>query len=298
MGFYHEWTSPCPYVDYDAGAWIDSLPQGTFALWVKVTYDTSGQNRLIYKRHQSPSYGGKAWMRNIDGGGDTDTMFFEMTRASDSTNLIINSTDNWWSTVNEWQFAAVVFDSNGADGDQRLFKGNITTPCAEPSYEQQSVGSGSVDDDSNGKLTIGANTEHQNNGFGGNIAWVGIWDDVLTQQELWSLQFMPRPIAGASGAKCLLFSHFGFYGASSVADWSGNGRTATVYGVTTTHHVPLGPPIGFDVPAPRNVNPDWCLITSKLTKACPLVGFTFLGLLRNPKLTKRQVLNPFNWITK
>lgn len=134
-----------------------------------------------------------------------------------------------------WSFVGCCWNTGGANGDQKLFHGNLATLAAEATgYSTQSVGSGTIQSDNALVARIGQYAT--TNPFAGAIAWVGVWNRVLTLAEIQQQQFHPHLASG-----CVVFTHLGLMGTGTQPDWSGNGNTGTVTGATVSDHVPLGP---------------------------------------------------------
>ena len=76
--------------------------------------------------------------------------------------------------------------------------------------------------------------------FIGYIAYVKVWDAVLTAAELYQEMYTARPQRYAN-----LHLWTPLWGSGDVKDYSGNGKDWTAAGTLTTQH---GPPVGYGAP--------------------------------------------------
>jgi hypothetical protein len=141
-----------------------------------------------------------------------------------------------------WQFVGGTLDTSGANGDQKLFRGTLSGIAVEPSYDNQTVGSGTVNSDSGNNQFVG-NRVQADASWSGYIGWVGIWNRQLSLGEVITQQFRPHLTSG-----CVLFTHYGFNGTGTQPDWSGTGNSGTVTGATQIGHVPIMPSFGISMP--------------------------------------------------
>lgn len=164
-------------------------------------------------------------------------------RATDQCRAV--STDTL--SNNTWQFVAATWDVNGSNTDQKLFIGTLASAVSEVSgYSDQTVGAGTVStvpDSKPVQIGDGIGEFAWETGYAGRIAWVGVWNRTLSLGEIQAQQFRPHVTNG-----CLLFSHYGYSGVGTQADWSGNvynGTPSTT--ITSVNHVPISPNFGFDI---------------------------------------------------
>lgn len=138
--------------------------------------------------------------------------------------------------VNAWSFVAVTYDSAGANGNQQLWGGNLTTPVAEATvYNAQTVGSGTITDQTSGSFMIGGRPSISV-AMIGRIGAVHVVNTRLSLGQLKAQQYAPHPISGS-----VLFTRLGFHGTSTQADWSGGGNNCTVTGATQSADAPIAP---------------------------------------------------------
>lgn len=214
---------------------LANIGVGTLMLWI---YPDDVANSFRVPASKNNTLGTVGWTLyrpTADG-----TIFrFDLVRATTALQI--------WSvtatiTSGAWQFIGVSWNTGGANGDQRMVRGTLTTLAAEVSYATQLVGSGAQVDDTAQAYMIGnQNTAHS---IPGRIAIATLYGGVaLSVAEMQSWQFRPRVL----NSSCLQFTYYGFAGTSTQPDWSGGGRNGTVTGATVADHVPLGPPFGFDL---------------------------------------------------
>lgn len=239
-------------INVGSGTSLDNLTTGTYLSWVFLRSSPAHDGAISWK---GLAASGSRQFRFNSGG----SLLLAIFRAT--TNTQIEGTPSAIG-FDKWSFVATVHNTGGANGDQKLFGGDLSTIAAEPSsYISQSVGSGAVGDNSSTDMIIG-NRETNGRNFEGLIAWIGIWNRVLTLGEMQAQQFRPHVTSG-----CVLFTHCGYNGTGTQADWSGNGNNGTVTGATVADHVPLGPPFGFDVSNPYTVAAAVAAATNRRRKA-------------------------------
>jgi hypothetical protein len=231
-------------VNFGSAASLDNITTGTFAAWIKPISENADSYILT---KWAAGTAGKEF--SYDAGGNIK--------------LFVGTVDGWpnWIhaegntsplTAGSWSFIAAVWDSGGADGDQELYHGSLSTLVAEVGgYATQQRGSGALVDESALDLLAGENEDLVDSGNDTIIAWVGVWDVVLTVSQLQQQQF--RLGSPVSAADCQLFCHHGYNGVGTQADLSGTGNTGTVTNATVDDHVPLGPFFGWDEALPRVV---------------------------------------------
>lgn len=142
-------------------------------------------------------------------------------------------------TTGAWQCFAGTFDGTTAP---KIYKGTLTTRIAEVTYNTTPVApSGTRIAEAVANFYTG-NDSAFTRSFQGDIAFIAVWNRALSAGELLDQQFDPHKTSG-----CILFTHYGFNGVGSQADWSGNVKNGTVTGATlAASHVPLLSPFGFE----------------------------------------------------
>ena len=176
--------------------------------------------------------------------GDTAAeIYFWMNNSSEVNCEITRATINCaaYSNTNcaptgSWLFFAASLNFNGANGDQHLYSGNLTTLAAEVgAYAAQQVGGGARTGSTH-DLGIGNSPQ-------GNQAWmtanhlvdvVGLFNTNLALSAIQDFQQHPRVLANCVG---LWFP--GRDGISTAFDRSSVGNNGTIYNATLDASVPL-----------------------------------------------------------
>lgn len=205
---------------------------GTICLWLKCNDST---NRTIF-------WGDSVTTRLFAHRGNdaTKNITFSITRATADC-WIQAAAANWanWAT-GKWVFVAIIFDTGGVNGDQKLYIGDRTAVPAEPSAynNHQDVGSGAVTSDTGSNLFIG-NWSLANSARDCDIGWVGVWRGRrLSAGEIFDQWLRPHVTANQE--------LFAFPGQSTEADWSGGGHAGTSTGTSITAPPPIGNWFGGD----------------------------------------------------
>jgi hypothetical protein len=212
-------------VNHGSAAILDDLDPITYLIWC---YPTTLTTSIMFDK-RTASDRGYRMLYTVSG----DELQFQMDR-NVGVNPIAIETNGSFLTVNTWQFLGAVADSSGAAGDQKLFRGTLTSAVTEAgSYANQTVGSGFVENNASGEQLVGNRRDLDFN-YEGHIAWAGIWNVALTDGQIRAQQFRPYPTSG-----CVLFCHYGFNGTGTQVDYSGNGNAGTVTGATQSVHAPV-----------------------------------------------------------
>jgi hypothetical protein len=115
-------------------------------------------------------------------------------------------------------------------GSPHIYRGNLTTAMAEPTYSSQIDGTGAIVSDAARELVIGNRHATNTNAYQGQLAVVALYDSALTlaECEKWRL----RPSRNIK-AGCLGFWILGNNGSTGTqTDLTGNGNDGTVTGAT------------------------------------------------------------------
>ena len=215
-------------VDVGSASSIDDVNKGTIIAWV----------------YRSSNAVGRIWQKGI--GASNNQHYFG--NSASAVELVIKRTTNCFATsafgnfandgTSKWLFYAATFDTGGANGDQKLYIGDLSAVAAVPSsYSTQTVGSGTVGSDAGDNGFLGNNSASGGH-WPGHIAYVQIISGtLLTSGQIASMQWRPRMVAGTVGLWIL-----GYNGTSTQPDWSGSGNNGTVTGATVVDHPPLGAP--------------------------------------------------------
>lgn len=214
---------------------INNLNAGSIAVWGHFNTLANDEGLAIKWQFSAGHHDFVFW------GGPANNLTLTVGRGT--ANLEAVSNDGCIASTGKWYFMACVWDISGANSEQKLYFGDLTTPTAEVgSYSTQTVGSGSRNS-STENLGLGGMT-------GGSPAWfnndviidvVAIFDKVLSLAELRMFQFHPQ-----NNVNCVGLWYPGKHGPSVVPDLSGQGNHGTVYNATMDISVPLGPFFGAD----------------------------------------------------
>lgn len=235
-------TANASLIDHPAGPYDihdGTHSAGTVLAWIYPTDDTARQS--IYNHVGGGSSVGEY---GLNWRGDQAGDNFQAFRQRGTTYLQVNADAANFAAygTNKWLFIAFHWNTNAANGLQRMFIGDLSLPAAEPSaYTVQTVGVGVVGSGSGAfRMGNGAVTSRE---FHGIVGWCGIWEQYLTPEQIIEQQFRPYVTPN-----CLLFTHYGWNETGTQADWSGNANGGAVTSATVAQHVPLRPQFGS---APR-----------------------------------------------
>lgn len=215
-------------VNVGSGTVLDNVNQGTL---IALAYPTGSGNGRFYQKGvtgQGPLF--------FSYGASLEIARNRATTASDALSLVSNFSAH---ALNQWNWYAGVWNTGGANGDQKLYVGTLTTPFAEPSaYGTQTVGSGAEGDNSAVDAIIG-NNSNAALAFPGRIACVIHYNVALTLGQLRAVQFGDAVLPGRVG-----YWELGWNGTGTQPDYSGNGNAGTVTGATVAVHAPVRNPFG------------------------------------------------------
>lgn len=230
------------YINHGSGATIDDVFTGCIMAWVYLTSLPTGSGhaqRILAKGQASVS--GEDFLFGTAGG---NSLLFSISRATTGA-LILAGFTNFATqvTTNKWLFIAYNYDATSTtNSNQNVYTGDLSTLAAEcTSYTVQQAGSGAGLTNAPNNCYVGNNADATTECLEGRIGWLGWWNARQTLAQIQMQQFFQRVSSG-----CLLFTHYGFGGTGTQADWSGNGNNGTVTNATLADHFPLGPFFGFD----------------------------------------------------
>lgn len=215
-------------VNFGSASSIDNWSVLTFCAWIKPSALTT--NRDIF----SKSGRGEKRFRvvNFVGAGQISATINRATVAAEF--------DSVASTLSSgvWTFLCLRYNEGGSAGNViNGYKGTLTSPVAEISYDFRDAGSGGTVADDTKDLLIG-NNDSLANGFPGQIAAFFYTNTALSVAEMEMLRQHPFKY----GSAMKIFSHLGWsaVGTGTQPDLSGNGNNGTVTGATQSSHVPIG----------------------------------------------------------
>ena len=217
-------------VDHGSAAALDNLTKFTYLLWLFPT--TLTNLRMFLSKDDGAA--ANIYFGLSGTGGNIEFQVDWSTSAG-----FVRSSSTPLATTSKWYCVVATYDSLAAQ-QNHMYVGDLVTALSEPTYSNNTNGSGSQSDDSARSLVIG--NDGTTLALQGRIAFAGVWNRAMSLAELQSQQFRPRVSSGS-----LLFTHYGFNGTDTQPDWSGNGNAGTVTGATVADHVPLSPFFGFDL---------------------------------------------------
>lgn len=160
-----------------------------------------------------------------------------------------------------WVFLCAVANAGGANGDQDLWLGNLTTAPAEPSsYTSQVVGSGDHTTNGSDDMIIG-NDVNQTQAIPGQIAMIGFWKRAFSSTEMDALRRIWNCNYPVASQGCWVFGVGNSTGTQP--DWSGNGNNGTVTGATATDM----PAVSYFVPGVLSITADVGVAAKRLWRA-------------------------------
>ena len=219
-------------VDVGTGASLE-LNTGTILVWTNPTSLPNATLRILFSK-------GPVATNDLafNASGGANNLVIQRRRTGGIGSCIAQAD---WSNVpfaatNVWNFWGCQFNTSGVDTDQKLFGGDLTNPAQEVgTYFSQAVGSGTVSDMAGMNAQVG-NTDSGDFSWPGQIAWVSVWNRLLTLAEIRFQQFRPAYDTG-----CVLLTHYGgpANGVGTQTDLSGNGNNGTITGATQGSLIPL-----------------------------------------------------------
>jgi hypothetical protein len=241
-------------VDCGSDSSLEDLASFTIASWIYPTSLVADDVGRVFSKGAFGVGNGGRYTFAINHTGNHVAGSLWMAQKSESgTNLLAYSTAAE-VTVNTWSFIA----TTGSTTAPKLYEGTLATAVTEITggYGGQTAGTDVILTDAGNDVVIG-NWAADNHSFPGYIAWVGVWNRILTLAELKTQQFRPHVTSGCKG-----FWWPGLHGAAACPDLSGNGNN----GVTFTNvSVAQGAPVGLlfgadDVKPPYTVTPSGVVI--------------------------------------
>lgn len=219
------------HVNHGLGSTLANINAGTMLAWVYRTGTTS--DRMVYMKGNAAELNRAKYLKvnSSDNAQGAGSLQFGMYRAT--TPMLVEPTGTP-VTQDAWVCIAATFDSDGADGDQHVYIGDLDDPLTEPgAYTVRQAGSGTPSDDSADNFHVGNEMQVSplRFSFPGSIALLAYWNRVLSLDELRDQQYRPHPTSG-----CVLFASMTT--TPTVVDESGNDNDGTVSGATLTDGIP------------------------------------------------------------
>lgn len=219
------------------GTAVTNLGTFTILAWVYATTVTG--NTSIWAAPDTASQVSACGMRVNDTSGN---IRFSCLQTTTGTSYITNDSP---VAANTWTFVAGSYDQS-ATPRHKTYAGTLNSLATLRTNATASDGSGTktTEDGTGGPLWGNRNLAGFTSGWAGSIAVAMVYNRVLTQNEIRSLQFFPRCMSG-----CVTYHWFGFNGTGTQTDYSGKKVSGTVTGAlmatSTKSQVPLRSPFGF-----------------------------------------------------
>lgn len=208
------------FVNCGSGATLDNVAAGTILMRAVANSASPSANSIAFFK------GSSGHRTRVTTGGTFD---FLVARAGTNLGITANLTSFGAWTAGANLVWAIAYNTAGVDGDQKLYLGTDTAPCAEPSaYTTQVVGTSTVSNDSADNLYIG-NTYAASVGWDGTISCVAFFARTLTQSEIrrWQ-QNHAATVTLDDGSTATAVGYWILDNTTSITDQSGNGNTGTV----------------------------------------------------------------------
>jgi len=224
------YTTDGDRVQHASNAVYDFNATGTACFWLYPTDDTQRQG-IFNRSNVGNAYFEGNWRADLAGDN------WEFDRQRTTTDLFVQAAAANFVHygLNKWLCICFVYNTGGANADQKILIGDLDSEMAEPSaYATQTVGTGSLNTTYGTNDLIVGNTTNTAREFRGRMAISMFTTTQLTDQQMRAWQWNPKAIGSPA-----LLGFYGFGGANSI-DYSGNAINGTVTGATQTDHVPLG----------------------------------------------------------
>lgn len=220
-------------LDCGSGSSLDNIAAGTILAWLKITSLSATNYGGISSKSATDYSILKEW--DISDSTNLGRPVFEIDRAT--TNLQVKSSQI--PATGQPIFVGYSWNTAGTNTDQHIYYGTSTANVIEPSYVQQVVGSGTVQDDSAQSWGIGnmAGGTVFDGGGVRTIYWVGVWNRQLSLAEIQAQQYHPH---NTGSNENVLMVYLGWNGTGTQGDMTGNGNNCTVTGATQGTGYPTG----------------------------------------------------------
>lgn len=201
-------------------AWIYPRSRGEGNLGVITRIGTSG---AVFNRWSFDS-------------GTTNALIFTWACGSATFGIRVTSANT--ITLNRWSFVAMTWDGSITASNVHIYINGV-----EPSYATTTSGISSVLSDSGSDLTVG-NNHGATQSFDGNIAYVNIYNKILTTDEMKDIMFREGSVF-----RGLIFSSPLLETTGAIdPDLSGNNSTGTCTTTGCPRESANGPPIYLSQP--------------------------------------------------
>ena len=217
------------YIDHGSATNLDDVVPISVLAWIRATEFTT--TRGIVTKHTSTT---ARWHLRYSTVGN-----FVFIRAYGTTDATSTTTGGPLAS-GVWTFVAATFDGTNAP---KIYCGTRTTLVTECSYSTQQAPVGTLNSEGFAVLRAGLQSASTTaNCLIGDVAWLGIWNVVLSLSQIQQQQYTMATTSG-----CVLNCMYGWDGTGTQQDRSGSGNPGTVTGGTVADHLPLS--CGFGAPS-------------------------------------------------
>lgn len=216
---------------------LTDVDPGTICAWVYNT--TTATNQRIWQKGS----GSNSHIFRL-----TTSRFGVVIQRTTPLNVEATATNFAQYATNKWLFVVGTWNTSGANGDQRIYVGDLRIAPAEPSsYDiAQTVGSGTMATDAGTNFGIGNFIGTPTVSWVGSYAFFGMWKRQLSYGEIlqqWSQWVTPGSHLSTMGA--INYTLIGTSGSLVAFDYSGYGNHglvtgAVLSGVPSPFHALLG----------------------------------------------------------
>lgn len=204
-------------IDHGSASTLDDISPVTSLFWLRMPTASNGGSALIISEKTESSYTTCVREFFVNDVNDYFQIEFQLNGVS---NALARSTETL--SVSTWYFIGYSWDGSNAP---KLYRGSQTSEVSETGYAIQQAGVGVYITDAGENYKVGKHPIGTEKGWLGDIAWHGLWNRVLTLEEIRGQQANPT-----ASANCVLFCNYGVDGTGSQTDQSGNANHGTVTG--------------------------------------------------------------------
>lgn len=227
--------------DFTGGS-TDRVDVGTFAVasttfsmccWVWFDSITGSRDDRFISKADGTAVSNHDWMLGITGGGGTPKLRCRFNRNTNSITLVGATT----VPTGQWVHAVATWDGSSTPGVMTIFYNGASDGTVNTSSP-----TGALPNNTDA-VYIGNQPTSTSNSPDGRIAEVGIWNVVLTANEIASLA---RGVPPGRIRPENLEGYWPLGHGATEPDYSGKGRNGTVTGTAIGSHAPVMPAWGFD----------------------------------------------------
>lgn len=210
---------------------------------------------LWIRRATDPSWGSFSMLMGLEDAAEDSRWMLGFNSSNQLYVTVANNGSEEWSafsstpSANTWTFVAIQCQGTG----QTDVKAYWAQP-GDTSFNTHSEGD--CDDFTPAFLKLGGDTNYGGTSFNGQLCYFKVWDDVLTEQELWAEMYQGQPSQWTN-----IHSFNPLFNVDDLVDYSGNGRTLTNTDCVTYADMPPIPFVGVptiiskSTPDPIDITP-------------------------------------------